>query len=83
MPFFIFILLYALGTLLFISICIPLNKKYKWITIKDLNNLYDGDMRQFFLVLGIITWPFTVFFFGVMKCITLFIDFLKNYIPKE
>lgn len=83
MPFFIFILFYALGALLCTFIAILLNKTYKWITIKDITDPYEGDILKFILILGIIAWPLSIFTIGIMKCVSLFIEFCKNYIPKE
>lgn len=83
MPFFIFILFYTLGALLFTFIAISLNKTHKWVTLKELNSPYDGDMVKLILILGIVVWPFSIFAIGVTKCISLFINFFKTHIPKE
>lgn len=83
MPFFILVLFYALGALLFTFIAIQLNKIHKWVTIKDLTNPYDGDMLKLILFVMILIWPISIIAIGISKCVYLFIEFCQNYIPKE
>lgn len=83
MPLFIVTLCYALGALFFTFIALSLNKNYKWITLKELNHKYEGDTLKFLLVIGLIFWPVTIVVISISKCITLFIDFCKHFIPEE
>lgn len=83
MPFLIFVLLYALGALIFTTIAIILNKNYKWVTLKELNDINKGGELKCALIALIILWPLSITGIIVLKCISLFINFCKNYIPKK
>lgn len=83
MPFFIFILFYTLGALLCTFIAISLNKIHKWITLKDFNNTCISEILPSIFLLAIFFWPISIITIAMMKCTSLFIEFCKNYIPKE
>ena len=70
----LFFLIYFLGMLTVVGGFLPLNKKYKWITKKDVRTDNDGT-----LVISLVFWPITLVLVAICAiCHFIYVNFIPD-----